>query len=138
VGQEEKQEKSPEIKDVPALPESEVAALSAEVAASDTASLNEARQLSSGRSLDDLKKESLQREHDRTEDFRDIFDGLVKLGMSIAFLGIIALGVIWVWHLITPESWQWLSHEQIDHIQGMITGGVLAAVVGDHFKRRLG
>jgi hypothetical protein len=31
-----------------------------------------------------------------------------------------------------------MSEQQLDHIQSMVTGGVIAVVVGEHFKRRLG
>ena len=58
--------------------------------------------------------------------------------MNGAFLAIMVMGAVWVWHLIAPLKWQWMADGQIDHIQNMVTGGVIAVVVGDHFKRRLG
>jgi len=134
---EEEKQLGLETKDIPGLPESEKAALAADDLSS-KAALLEAKQLSSGRSSEQLKKDAEEREHDRVQRFRDHFEKLVKLGMDGAFLAILVMGAVWVWHLITPETWQWMSEQQIDRIQGMVTGGVIAVVVGDHFKRRLG
>ncbi|MBN9555722.1 MAG: hypothetical protein J0H61_13805 [Alphaproteobacteria bacterium] len=133
----EEDKTGPEIKDIPGLPATEEAALSEGGGLKDIALL-EAQQLSSGRSSEELKKDAEQREHDRNQRFRDHFERLVTLGMNAAFIAIMAMGAVWVWHLITPESWQWMTEQQIEHIQGMVTGGVIAVVVGDHFKRRLG
>ena len=133
----QEEQNGPETKDVPGLGKTEEAALRKGSGQRDTALL-EAKQLSSGRSTDELKKDAEQREHYRNQRFRDRFETLVMWGMNAAFVAILAMGAVWVWHLITPENWQWLTEQQIDHIQGMVTGGVIAVVVGDHFKRRLG
>lgn len=134
---EEEQDEGPEIKPIPPLPEAEKTALSADGASQDAA-VKEAEQLSSGRSSDELKRDAEQREHHRTQQFRDHFEKLVKFGMNAAFVAIMLMGAAWIWHLITPENWQWMSERQLDHIQSMVTGGVIAVVIGDHFKRRLG
>jgi hypothetical protein len=137
VGDLEKQEKSPETKDIPGLPPTEKSQLMGDAASVESA-LKEAKQLSSGRSAEELKNDAAEREHNRNEGFRDLFDRLVRTGMYLAFAAIILMGLAWVWHLIMPYKWQWLTEPQIDHIQTLVTGGVLAVVVGDHFKRRLG
>lgn len=134
---EQEEQSSIETKDIPGLPDDERIALSLEGDLGDAA-LKEATQLSSGRSEDELRAEAAENEHNRNENFRDLFNDLVSIGMMCAFVAVLALAAVWVWHLLTPCQLHWLSRDQIDHIQGMITGGVLAALVGDHFKRRLG
>lgn len=134
--QKEEPKKGPELKDIPKPSPAEEEALSG--SESSDASLKEAKQLSSGRSAAELEKDAAEREHNRVQDFRDLFDALVQIGMLIAFGGIMIMGAVWVWHLVAPVCWQWMSEQQIDHIQSLVTGGVLAVVVGDHFKRRLG
>jgi hypothetical protein len=137
VATEQEQENGPETKDIPGLPAIEKAALAAN-SDSAKAALKEAKQLSSGRTLQELEEDAKRAEHARDQGFRDLFEKLVKAGMLGAFGAVMLMGAAWIWHLITPENWQWLSEQQIDHIQGMVTGGVIAVVVGDHFKRRLG
>lgn len=137
MANQEEQEKSPETKDIPGLSVTEQTAL-VESGTGTDAALLEARQLSSGRSAKELEQEAAENEHGRTESFRDLFDKLVRIGMMLAFAGIIFTGGVWVWHLIAPTSWQWLTDSELDRIQNLVTGGVLAVVVGDHFKRRLG
>lgn len=121
-------------KEIPKLLPPEEAAIASE----DRRAEQEAAQLASGRSTEDLQKEALHNEHARNEEFRDLFNRLVKWGMVIAFLIAMLFSLSWAWHLITPTSWHWLSEEEISHIQNIVTGGVLASLVGDHFKRRLG
>jgi hypothetical protein len=137
VATEEEPANGLETKDIPGLPAAEKAALAGD-SDSTKAAFKEARQLSSGRSLEELEDDAKRREHARNQGFRDLFEIIVKAGMLGAFVAIMLMGAVWVWHLITPHCWQWMTEQQIDHIQGMVTGGVIAVVVGDHFKRRLG
>ncbi len=64
------------------------------------------------------------------------------------FAGFIILSAIWIAHFILPEKsagtgWVsylhgWLSPGQLDKITGVLAGGVIAGLVADHFKRRMG
>ena len=119
---------------IPGIPPAEEEALQSV----DDRAEKEAQQLSSGRTEAELKREAVEHEHDRTEKFRDFFDGLVTIGIRVAFWVAIAFGITWTWHLLTPPCLHWLSEEQLNHLQNIVTGGVLASLLSDHFKRRLG
>jgi Fe2+ transport system protein B len=131
------EEKGPETKDIPTFRGRDWPGLRAAIGAKDSALL-EAKQLSSGLSSEELKHDAEEREHNRNQNFRDHFEKLVTWGMNGAFIAIMVMGAVWVWHLVTPTWLQWMSEQQLDHIQSMVTGGVIAVVVGEHFKRRLG
>lgn len=51
------------------------------------------------------------------------------------FLIFCVFGVVWAFHMVTP--WGWLRQDQLDKIQGLLTGGVIFGLVADHVKKRL-
>lgn len=115
----------------------------------DDDALKEARQLGSGRPVRDLRKEAEEREHDRGEKFRDSFEFLAIAAMYAIF-GVMALiGIVWFAHMIFPEKCtagnilsehfcRWLIPEQVIIIQDILTGGIIAGLIADHIKRRMG
>jgi hypothetical protein len=121
-------------KTIPRLPPAEERIL----AGTDDQATKETLQLSSGKTLEDLQHDAAKNEHERTESFRDLFDALIKIAVVLGFAAIVLFGATWVWHLLMPSSWHWLTEQDVDHIQNIVTGGVIATLVGDHFKRRLG
>lgn len=68
--------------------------------------------------------------------------------LDILFAGFIFLALVWVLHMILPAKAEtadyiyyvhgWLTDDQLDKITGVLAGGVIAGLVADHFKRRMG
>ncbi|MDP2009168.1 MAG: hypothetical protein Q8K11_03225 [Phenylobacterium sp.] len=103
----------------------------------DERSRKETEQFKSGDTEEQLKANSRVNEHGRTERFKDHFESLARIGITVAFGASIVLGVIWVWHIVSPAEWRWLQDKELEHLQNLITGGVLASLASDLFKRRL-
>lgn len=98
----------------------------------------EAKQLGRGLSLARLEQEAVESEHGRAERFKNHFEIITMLAMW-GISGIAAIfGLTWFWHLITPDNWHWLSADQVEKIQNIFAGVILAGVLGDHFKKRMG
>jgi hypothetical protein len=107
----------------------------------------EAAQLGSGAPIKDLEREAKENEHRRSQQFKDHFELLSIIMLDVLFAGFILLAAVWVVHLVLPDhkvvGWApfihgWLSKDQLDHISGVLTTGVIAGLVADHFKRRIG
>jgi hypothetical protein len=117
-------------------------------AAPDDRATLEATQLSQGAKQRDLAKEAQEKEHDRSQAFKDHFETLSLLALNVLFAGFLSLAAIWALHLVLPEKAAakgvafyvhgWLTKDQLDHITGLLAGGVIAGLVADHFKRRMG
>lgn len=118
------------------LPQSEAEILEANPTLEDQSS-KEALQLSRGLPASDLEKEAAAREHARSQKFRDNFEIIAIIGLWAVFLALLSAAGIWLWHLLTPERCHWLSVAQLATVQNIVTGGIIAAAIGDHFKRRL-
>jgi hypothetical protein len=98
----------------------------------------EAKQLGRGLSVRDLKAEATESEHGRAERFKNHFEFIALAAMwGVSFVAA-AFGFTWFWHVITPDKWHWLQPDQVEKIQNIFAGVILAGVLGDHFKRRLG
>ena len=122
---------------IPVRPDDETEALEAPISEQDAAA-QEALFLARGLSIDEIEKEAAALEHERNQAFRDNFELMAIGGLWVAFLALIGLSGVWVLHITTPRGWHWLSPDQVSTIQNIVTGGIVAAALGDHFKRRLG
>ena len=46
--------------------------------------------------------------------------------------------LIWAWHILSPTRLHWLTTDQINEVQRVMTGSLLAIVVSDYAKRYFG
>jgi hypothetical protein len=97
----------------------------------------EAKQLSRGLSVRDLKKESEEAEHDRNQRFKGHFEWIALGAMWGISIAIALIGVTWLWHMLTPYPCHWLKDDQLERIQNIFAGVVLAGLLADHFRKRL-
>lgn len=125
-----------QIKQIPVRPKSEGEALDSPISDQDAAS-KEAIFLSRGLSSDEIEKEAAANEHRRNQAFRNHFERMAIVTLWTMFVALQTLAAVWLWHIISPTSMHWLSADQIGTIQNIVTGGIVAAALGDHFKRRL-
>ena len=97
----------------------------------------EAKQLSSGLSEDKLKKIAEENEAKRTERFRDHFERLAIFTLYVVYLSLLLVGLVWLFHIITPTCWHFLTPAQAEKVQAIITGGIIAGIAAGHLKKRL-
>lgn len=103
----------------------------------DTKSTAEAKQLASGLPANELKKRADENEANRTENFRDHFEGLAICTLYMVWIVLIVIGAAWVYHLLAPPTWPRLPDEQVKQLQSVVTGGILAGIAGGHLKKRM-
>ncbi|MCW3849475.1 hypothetical protein OF829_19735 [Sphingomonas sp. LB-2] len=62
---------------------------------------------------------------------------LIPVALVVAFLGFLALGIVYVWHLVVPTGYRWLTSDELQHIHSMIfssvVGGAIALVAKAYF-----
>jgi len=98
--------------------------------------VQEARVMSGGMSFEELQADAKKSEHSRNEKFKDHLEKIVLWGLYVTAFGTGTFAIIWGLHVILPEKWHWLDHTQLESMQNLLTGGVLAGLVGDHFRKR--
>lgn len=119
---------------IPGIPEAE-ALVASRVEAQAQA---EDESFSQGLTPEELERDAARREHGRNQRFRSNFENLAIVAMWILAIFVLAVGAVWLWHLVAPSSRRWLSVEDVSHLQSVVTAGLLVGVVGNHFKKRLG
>lgn len=98
----------------------------------------EAAQFASGKSKEELEREAAELEHGRRQKFKNHFEIIAISGMYVFALTLVAIGLTWLYHLLAPDSWHWLKPDGVSKVQNIFTGGILAGVVADHFRKRVG
>jgi hypothetical protein len=58
---------------------------------------------------------------------RAFMKGVRQVAYVLPFLGFIML-VVWLWHLLAPDSYRWLSADQISHLQALLFSGAISAL----------
>lgn len=115
---------------------------------SDEVAKLEAVQFASGKSQKELEDAAKQADHGRAQRFLDQFESLSIWAMQALFGIFAVLGGVWMLHLVLPERspvlpggillCRWLTADQVTVIQNILTGGLVAGIVTDHFKKRIG
>jgi hypothetical protein len=97
----------------------------------------EAAQLSSGKSATELAHEANENEHNRSEKFKEHFERLAIITLWSLAVAMFAIGVVWLYHLVMPDTWHWLTEPELDTLKGLLTGGLIVGVLTNHFRKRL-
>lgn len=97
----------------------------------------EAQLLTRNLSARQIEEEAAENDHRRAEKFRDHFER-IAIGAMYSIAGALFLvGAVWLWHLVAPSCWHFLTDEHLEKLQNVVTGGVLASVAAGHLKKRL-
>ncbi|MEL6380098.1 MAG: hypothetical protein AAGK25_02015 [Pseudomonadota bacterium] len=73
----------------------------------------------------------------RNERLQRALNSVLILALIVFALLTLAFGICWAWHIVMPESSHWLTERQIATVQNFFTGGILASVLSDQFKKYL-
>ncbi|MCG5538938.1 hypothetical protein [Halorhodospira sp. 9622] len=76
-------------------------------------------------------------EHRRGELFRDTANILARLAAIFIGGALIAAALLWFWHLLAPESWQYLTEDQLADIQTVLFSGLAAGIAQSYIRPRL-
>jgi hypothetical protein len=75
-----------------------------------------------------LEKEAARGRHRRHEGLQNFLYFLVIVAFTLVFAVIAVGGILWSYHLFTPECWHFLSDSQLDKIQTSLFSGLASGV----------
>jgi hypothetical protein len=58
---------------------------------------------------------------------RAFMSGVRIIAYIVPFLGL-AMILVWLWHLLLPPSYRWLSDAEINHLQSLLFSGAISAL----------
>ena len=86
-------------------------------------------------SVAQYEQEAFVKKHKRDEKTKDHLHYVFVALIWVAFLSFIAVFFIRVLHFVLPDSWQWLSEDQVQGIDKLIFSGAIGGFIGRYFKR---
>ena len=79
----------------------------------------------------ELKLDAERKQEAVRGSIRQIIGKLIRWGLYVAFFVILAITLVFVWHLIAPaDCCRWLSPEDLDKIQDNVGSLSLGAIIG--------
>lgn len=99
--------------------------------------IEEAKQYSEGLSLEEIQRKSEENEHHRSEKFRDNFEKVAIIFLWVLGSILVLVFVTWFYHILAPTRYHWLNTDQLDKLQSIATGGILASIATGHIRRRI-
>lgn len=89
--------------------------------------------------LETLTDEALKdRQTRRDEKTKEIVHWIFMWGLRLAGLGLAAVFLVRLWHLISPECLLWLSPERISDVDKILFSGALGAIISKYLGPILG
>ena len=119
--------------------------VAAEIAGSEKAK-NEVDVVDSGKSAEEVTADEKGRlaEARRQQTFLGHFEWVNIIAMWCIAGAMAILGIVWLLHMVLPAKCsgylpvcRWLEPDEVVVIQDILTGGLIAGLVADHFRRRL-
>ncbi|UST85801.1 hypothetical protein [Pseudomonas siliginis] len=100
----------------------------------DSLAASEAAALASN---EDLDADGKKKEHGRHQQFRD-HTNKVALGLlwTVAFFTLLGMGAF-VFHLVMPVSWYWLTPEALSTIKTLLTGVLFSSAMSGYVTKRM-
>ena len=100
----------------------------------DAMARREAAKFASG---DNLDKDGKTKEHNRHQKFRDHVN-MAALVLFWALICCVVLGLVtFVFHLLAPDSWSYLSGAQQDKLQTLLGAALLSSALTQYANKRM-
>lgn len=100
----------------------------------DAAAEAEALAFTEGR---DLAQEKLVGDHERAEGLRGHFYKGCVVGLWVAMFAVLLMFSAYVYHVVAPDKYQWLTADQANQIKSMLFSGAVGGFIMQYFKRTL-
>lgn len=86
---------------------------------------------------EDLDADGKKKEHGRHQRFQEHANKVALLLLwVVAGFTFIGMG-IYVWHLIMPDCWKWLSDKSLDSIRTLLTGVLFSSAMSGYVNKRM-
>jgi hypothetical protein len=88
--------------------------------------------------LSSVEENHLYNDKARAEGLKRFFHIVTIASLSIVFLLAILLIMIRVYHFVAPDSWRWLSTEELQALDKTLFSGVIGGVLSKYMGKILG
>lgn len=83
-----------------------------------------------GGSTGEKEADQMSKDAKRAEATADAVHQIGIFAIRLVFVAFAATLIIRLWHVLTPESWTWLTWDQVGTIDKVLTSGMVGGVAG--------
>ena len=99
---------------------------------SDELAIKEKNALNKGRDID---KERAEQDFDLKQGTKRLLAHAIRILIVVLGLALTSGIFVWAIHLLVPESYRWLSDEEINELQRLMTSALLGMVASEYAGR---
>jgi uncharacterized membrane protein YcjF (UPF0283 family) len=81
------------------------------------------------------EQEARKNEHYRRERFQNHLGYAAIILFWLAVFALILMATCWIWHIVAPEQWHFLTAQQISSIQNMLFSATIAKFIPQIAKK---
>lgn len=86
---------------------------------------------------EDLENETRILDHSRSEGIKNAVHSVAVVLIASAGIVLLLMMASWTYHVLTPESWHYLSPRQFEELKNMLFSASMALVVSEYAKKML-
>ncbi|MBT9319325.1 hypothetical protein [Actinobacillus pleuropneumoniae] len=86
---------------------------------------------------EELKRSARKNNHSRDQTFKNHVNIVALIGLWGVVVAVILCGVSYLYHMLSPESWHFLSPNQLEQIRTFVVTAVLSSSLTNYANRHI-
>lgn len=86
---------------------------------------------------DNLEQKAKEGKHKRHQNFQSSLNCIVILSLWAIFLSVLSCGVVYLWHMLTPEYKHFLTQTQLEQIRTFVVTAILSSSLTNYANRHI-
>lgn len=86
---------------------------------------------------DELNQKAKEGKHKRHQHFQGSLNCIVILALWAIFIAVLTSGGVYLWHMLTPESWHFLQAPQLEQIRTFVVTAILSSSLTNYANRHI-
>lgn len=87
--------------------------------------------------VDSLEQKAKEGKHHRHQNFQRSLNCIVILSLWAIFLSVLFCGGVYLWHMLSPENWHFLSSSQLEQIRTFVVTAILSSSLTNYANRHI-
>lgn len=72
---------------------------------------------------------------ERGDKFKHTIFQIVRIGLWVVGIIMLAIIIVLAWHFLTPKCWRWLSPDELHNLERILFSSVILSLAGKYFKK---
>ncbi|UXN34376.1 hypothetical protein N8E86_10015 [Avibacterium paragallinarum] len=86
---------------------------------------------------DDLDRKAKEGKHKRHQSFQESLNCIVIIALWAIFIAVLACGLVYLWHMLTPPHRHFLESSQLEQIRTFVVTAILSSSLTNYANRHI-